>query len=115
MDNQESRTNEERSSAIIPQPKRKRETLIKPQSSGIVERAVVVGSGLAIAHTFYLTIPIAAIAALGALGLYFFREVETFQSPKKAKAIEEILHSSLNISLSGNLGMFLRHNSQLTQ
>ncbi|MBW4522648.1 MAG: hypothetical protein KME16_23630 [Scytolyngbya sp. HA4215-MV1] len=81
------------SAIVLKEPRRKRETLIKPASSGFVERTLVVASGLGIAYSFAVVAPIASIAALGALGLYFLQEVQSFQSPKRAKEIEEILNS----------------------
>lgn len=79
--------------AIELQPKRKKETLIKPQSSGIVERCLVVGGGLTIAYTCAATLPIASAAAIGFIALHFWKEIQNFQTPEKSKELELILHS----------------------
>lgn len=78
---------------VLSQPKHKREALIKPQSSGLIERVVVVGGGLWAVYSFAATIPLVSVAAVGMLACHFWKEISNFQTPAKAAELEEILNS----------------------
>jgi len=84
---------------------RKKERIIKPTSSGKMQSLLVVGGGLATMYTFWATMPIAAIAALIAMGLHFKQEIDTFQSPQRSEALKllweanTVRHPSLKESI----------------
>lgn len=73
--------------------RKRRGQMVKPASSGWVERVIVVGGGLSILYTFGATVPIAAGAALVGMGLYFLKEVKEFQTPENAENLKNLLES----------------------
>ena len=75
-------------------PNRKSEPMIRPSGGGIVEKAVVVGGGLAVVYTFAATLPIAAGAALVGIAAYCWDEVKKFQSRETSEQLEAILSAS---------------------
>jgi hypothetical protein len=75
-------------------PKRKSEPMIRPSSGGIVEKAVVVGGGLAVVYTFAATLPIASVAALVGIAAYCWDEVGKFKSRETSDQLEAILNAS---------------------
>ena len=75
-------------------PKRKSEPMIRPSSGGIVEKAVVVGGGLAVVYTFAATLPIASVAALVGIAAYCWDEVGKFRSRETSDQLEAILNAS---------------------
>lgn len=78
---------------VLSQPKHKKEALIKPQSSGLIERVVVVGGGLWAVYSFAATIPLVSVAAVGMLACHFWKEISNFQTPAKAAELELIWSS----------------------
>ncbi len=75
-------------------PKRKSEPMIRPSSGGIVEKAVVVGGGLAVVYTFAATLPIASVAALVGIAAYCWDEVGKYRSRETSDQLEAILNAS---------------------
>jgi hypothetical protein len=75
-------------------PKRKSEPMIRPSGGGIVEKAVVVGGGLAVVYTFAATLPIASVAALVGIAAYCWDEVGKFRSRETSDQLEAILNAS---------------------
>ena len=75
-------------------PNRKSEPMIRPSGGGIVEKAVVVGGGLAVVYTFAATLPIASAAALVGIAAYCWDEVKKFQSRETSEQLEAILSAS---------------------
>jgi len=75
-------------------PNRKSEPMIRPSGGGIVEKAVVVGGGLAVVYTFAATLPIASAAAIVAIAAYCWDEVGKFKSREVSDQLEAILSAS---------------------
>jgi hypothetical protein len=75
-------------------PKRKSEPMIRPSGGGIVEKAVVVGGGLAVVYTFAATLPIASVAALVGIAAYCWDEVGKFRSRETSDQLAAILNAS---------------------
>lgn len=75
-------------------PNRKSEPMIRPSGGGIVEKAVVVGGGLAVVYTFAATLPIASAAALVGIAAYCWDEIKKFQSREVSDQLEAILSAS---------------------
>lgn len=73
--------------------KKKRVPLIKPQSSGMIEKALVVGGGVAVIYTFSATLPIASLAAVIAIGSYFLDEIRKFQPREVSEELTAILNA----------------------
>lgn len=71
--------------------KNRQPAMIKAASGGLVEKAVVVGGGVAIAYTFAATLPVASLAAVVAIGAYLWDEVKTFRTKDNAEELAAIL------------------------
>ena len=60
--------------------KTRQPAMIRPPGGGLVEKALVVGGGVTVITMFASTLPIAAGAAIVAMGAYFWDEVKTFRT-----------------------------------
>ncbi len=68
--------------------------MVKPPGGGLVERALVVGGGVTVVVMFGSTLPLAAGAAIVAMGAYFWDEVKTFRTKDNSEELEAILSAS---------------------
>ncbi len=68
--------------------------MVKPPSGGLVEKALVVGGGVTVVVMFGSTLPLAAGAAIVAMGAYFWDEVKTFRTRDTSEELEAILSAS---------------------
>ena len=72
----------------------KQPPLVKPPGGGLVEKALVVGGGVTVVVMFGSTLPLAAGAAIVAMGAYFWDEVKTFRTKDTSEELEAILNAS---------------------
>ena len=75
-------------------PKKKQPALIKPASGGLLERAIVVGGGIVVLYTTAATLPIASVAAVVGMGVYFIDEIKKFRPKEEGDELQEILSAS---------------------
>ena len=82
--------------------KTRQPAMVRPPGGGLVEKALVVGGGVTVVTMFASTMPVAAGAAIIAMGAYFFDEVTKFRTKDTSEELEEILtaktprHPSIN-------------------